>query len=214
MTQTREAAFKVFVATSNCGKTTDIKTLLTPKRRNLVIPSGRDDVAWHGYPELTYKVVMEEDEWRPGKQKAVVRINELQTFTGTRVLHVDGKQQVFDAVVHSVTGYKRGRIVMDDFRNYVFSSGTLRHEVATFFKNRRHKMLDIFMACHSPEDISRDILALNPTLVIGMTTTNPTDTTIGKLPGGQAFLDTVLRVREKNQKLPELQRWYKEQIQM
>jgi hypothetical protein len=214
MAETREAAFKIFVATSGCGKTTDIKTLLTDKRRNLVIPSGRHDVAWHGYKELTYKVVQAEDEWNPGKKRPKVIINELNTFTGTRVLHVDGKQPVFDAVIDIVHGYTNGRVVMDDFRNYIFSGSTLRHEVASFFKNRRHKMVDIFMACHAPEDISRDILALNPMLVVGMTTTNPTDTTIGKLPSGKRFLDTIMRVRSINQQRPEGQRWYKEQIQM
>jgi hypothetical protein len=210
----REASFRIFVATSGCGKTTDIKTLLTPKRRNLVVPSGRDDVAWHQFQPLEWQVIQAPDPWRPGKMMPKVIVPELDTFTGTRVLHVDGKQRIFDALIDPVDGYRGGRLVMDDFRNYVFSGGQLRNEVATFFRNRRHKMLDLFLACHSIEDVSRQILALNPRIIVGYTTTMPTDTSIAKVPNGQLLLDTMQKVNSINLARPEGQRFYKEAVQM
>lgn len=211
---TREAAFRIYIGTSGTGKTTDLKTLLTPKRRNLVVPSGRDDTAWHEFEPLEWKVIQVEDEMRPGKKVPKVVVPELNTFTGTRVLHVDGKQQVFDAIIDSVTGYRNGRLVLDDFRNYIYSAGNLRHEVSALFRNRRHKMLDLFLACHSPEDVSRQMLALNPLLIIGYTTTMPTDTSIAKMPNGQALLDTIALANRENLKRPEGQRYLKYALQM
>jgi hypothetical protein len=213
---TREGAFKIFIATSGCRKTSDIKVLIKDDvlRRNLVVPSGRDDIAWHGYPELKWSVIMVDDEWKPGRKVPKVIIPELNTFKGTRVLNVDGKQPIFDAIIDPISGFRNGRVVLDDFRNYVYSNGNLRHEVATFFKNRRHKMLDIFMACHSMEDISRQMLSLNPKLVIGMTTTLPTDTSINKIPKGQEMLDMIARVNAINIARPEGERYYKEELQM
>jgi hypothetical protein len=126
---------------------------------------------------------------------------------------VDGKQPIFDAVIHPVDGYRNGRLVLDDFRNYVFSNGQLRGEVATFFRNRRHKMLDLYLACHTPEDISRQILALNPKLIIGYTTTMPTDTSLAKVPNGQKLLDTIREVNAVNMARPEGERYLKKVVQ-
>jgi len=215
MTATREAAFRIYVATTGSRKTTDIKELLTEKRpRNLVVPSGRDDKAWHQFEPLKWEVIQAPDVWRPGKMTPKVVVPELNTFTGIRVLHVDGQQRIFDALIDPVTGIQDARVVLDDFRNYVFSNGQLRHEVATFFKNRRHKMLDLFLACHSMEDVSREILALNPKIIVGLTTTMPTDTTMAKVRNGQILLETMRRVNSINLARPEGERFYKEAVQM
>lgn len=214
MSTVREAAFRIYIGTSGTRKTSDIKRLLTPARRNLVIPSGRDDTAWHEFPELTYRVEQVEDPFRPGRRIPRVIVDELHTFTGTRVLHVDGKQPIFDAVIDPVHGYRNGRLVMDDFRNYIFSKGQLRSEVAALFRNRRHKMLDLFLACHSMEDVSREILALNPMLVVGYTTTMPTDTSLAKIPNGDKLLATIAHANAVNIDRPPTQRYLKYAVQM
>lgn len=214
MSTVREAAFRIFIGTSGTRKTTDIKRLLTSKRRNLVIPSGRDDTAWHEFEPLEWRVERVEDQMMPGKMVPRVIIPQLRTFKGTRILHVDGKQQLFDAVIDPTTGARDCRLVLDDFRNYIYSSGNLRHDVSALFRNRRHRMLDIFMACHSADDVSRQILALNPTLVIGYTTSMPTDTSIAKMPKGEEFLRLLEHARRVNESRPETERHLKFELQM
>lgn len=209
---TREATFKILVGTNGTGKTTLMKKFLVLNERNLIIPSGRDDTAWHGYPELNWKAQWIEDPMRPGKQTNVVRIEDINTFTGTRVLHVDGNPRIFDAVTDGQFGFRNGGLFMDDFRQYVFSKGTLTNGVNSLFMSRRHKMVDVFMACHSGQDISADLIRFNPDIIVGYTTLPPNDTVLNKLPDGVAFLETVKRVNTINEQKPAGQRYYFEAV--
>jgi hypothetical protein len=80
------------------------------------------------------------------------------------------------------------------------------------FMSRRHKMLDIFMACHSPQDISGDLIKFNPDLIVFYTTSPPNDNTLNKVPNGQAFIATVQRVNGINAKRDPGKRFYCEQV--
>jgi hypothetical protein len=198
----RQAAFGIFIGTNGTGKTSRMKELLPANARNLIIPSGRDDVAWRGLPELTWNAAWIEDEMKPGKKVNAVQVAELNTFTGNRLFQVDGKPILFDAIAHRQTGFRNGGLFMDDYKNYLFSRGSMRQEVDGLFINRRHKMLDIFMACHGFEDVNRDLLRFNPTLFLFRTTLPPTDASIDKMANADAFLATVARVNQRAQANP------------
>jgi hypothetical protein len=47
---------------------------------------------------------------------------------------------------------------------------------------------------------------------VGYTTSPPNDTTLAKVPNGQRFIEVSRRVNEHNLKLPENQRFYKENV--
>lgn len=198
----RQAAFGIFIGTNGTGKTSRMKELLDVNARNLIVPSSRDDVAWNGFPELKWSVSYEPDPFRPERKVASVMLPTLNTFAGSSLLHVDGNIQVFDAVLNRTKGFRNGGLFLDDFRNYVFTKGTLRSEVDGLFINRRHRMLDIFMACHGFEDVSRDLLRYGPTLFIFRTTLPPNDSSVAKMANGPEFLATVERVNERAKRNP------------
>ncbi len=187
----RKALLAIFIGTNGTGKTTLMKLLLDANERNLIIPSGRDDIAWRGIPELTYQGALVDDTMRPGKKMHTVLVPEIEEFTGNRLLHVDGDPRIFNAVSDRRTGFRNGGLFMDDFRNYVFTKGTLRQEVDGLFINRRHRMLDICMACHGFEDVSRDLLRFEPILFIFRTTLPPTDASVEKMANADQFLATI-----------------------
>lgn len=193
----RKADLKILVGTNGTGKSTVLKKYLQVNERNIIIPSGRDDIAWRGIPELKWRMVLVPDPLNPGKQMKRVVVDQLNTFTGNRVFHVDGNTLLFDAITDQVHGFRNGGLVLDDFRNYVFSKGTLSSGTSGVFINRRHKMLDIYMACHGFEDVSRDLVRFDPTLIIFRTSLPPNDASLAKMANGAAFIDTVRRVNSK-----------------
>jgi hypothetical protein len=208
---TRQAAFRIFIGTNGTGKTTTMKKYLAINERNLVVPSSRDDTAWHGLPELAWEVRQMPDAFT-GKLIPTVVFPEINTFTGTRVVHVDGDERIFNGIIHRSRGIKNAGLFLDDFRMYIYSKGSITKEANNLFIGRRHRMLDVFMACHSGQDISADLIRFNPDLVVGYTTSPPNDTTLAKVPNGQRFIEVSRRVNEHNLKLPENQRFYKENV--
>lgn len=208
---TRQAAFRIFIGTNGTGKTTTMKKYLAVNDRNLVVPSSRDDPAWRGYPELKWEVREMPDPFT-GKNVRAVVFPEMHTFTGTHIVNVDGDLRIFNGIIDQTRGMKRGGLFLDDFRMYIYSKGSISQEAVKLFIGRRHRELDIFMACHKGSDISSDLLGFNPDLVVGYTTSPPNDNTLAKVPNGQAFMDTCQRVNAINLKQPEGKRFYKELV--
>ena len=211
----RKALLSISVGTTGTRKTTNMKELLVVNERNLVIPNGRDDKAWFGYPELTCRGEYYTDplDPNPNNRRTRVVINELDTFTGTRVLHVDGDQRIFDAVVDNTRGFKGGGLFLDDFRNYILTKGTLKQNVDAMFRNMRPRMLDIFMACHSWEDVSRDLMRFDPLLFVFYTTLPPTEASIDKMGNRAEFLAVIDEVQRVNGKRVPTERHYFKRFQ-
>lgn len=207
----RQAAFRIFIGTNGTGKTTTMKKYLSVNERNLVVPSSRDDRAWQDYPELAWEVRQMPDPFT-GKTVPTVVFPDMATFTGTRVVHVDGDQRIFNGLIHQTRGIKRAGLFLDDFRMYIYAKGTINREATQLFIGRRHRELDIFMACHKGSDISADLLGFNPDLVVGYTTSPPNDNTLAKVPNGERFMQTCQRVNSINLNKPEGQRFYKELV--
>lgn len=208
---TRQAAFKIWIGTNGTRKTTDMMKYLSINERNLAVPSGRDDKAWHGIPELEWEVREMPDPFTKKLVPTVV-FPEINTFTGTRVVHVDGDQRIFNGIIHQTRGIKNAGLFLDDFRMYIYSKGSITTAANQLFIGRRHRMLDIFMACHSGQDVSADLIRFNPELIVGYTTSPPNDTTLSKVPNGQRFIEVSRRVNEINLKRPENERYYKERV--
>lgn len=207
----REATLKIRIGTNGTGKSTWMKKYLPVNDRNIVVPSSRDDSAFSGYPELKWEVVRMPDPFS-GKDVPTVIFPEMATFTGTRVVHIDGDLRIFNGLIHPQRGFKNGGLFLDDFRMYVHSKGTITTEANALFLGRRHRMLDIFMACHSGQDISADFVKFNPTIIVGYTTLPPNENVLAKMPNGQAFADAVERVNRVNLAKPAGQRFYCEQV--
>lgn len=206
----RQAELAILIGTNGTGKSTALKALLKMNVRNLIIPSSRSDTAWQGVPELETYVTYGPDPDNPRREIPIPRIKELGSFTGNRVLHVDGNARLFDAVCDPRTGYFNGGLILDDFRRYIYTKGTLRSTVDGLFINRRHRMLDIYMACHAFQDISADVFRFDPMLYVGYTSLQPSEAVRGKVRRWEQLLQVIDRVNRTNQQRPEGQRWYKE----
>lgn len=208
----REAALKMRIGTNGTGKSTWMKSYLPVNERNIVVPSSRDDSAWSGLEELKWEVQHLDDPMNPGKLVATVVFPDINTFTGTRVVHVDGDARIFNGIIHPQRGFRNGGLFLDDFRMYVFSKGTITREANAVFIGRRHRMLDIFMCCHSGQDISADFIRFNPDIIVGYTTLPPNDNTLSKMPNGARFQEAVERVNRINLAKPAGQRFYAELV--
>jgi len=101
---------------------------------------------------------------------------------------------------------------MDDFKMYIYSKGTITQQASALFIGRRHRMLDIFMACHSANDISADIIRFNPEIIVGYTTLPANDNTLAKMPNGELYARTEERVQAINLQQPEGKRFYAEKV--
>lgn len=207
----REATLQIRIGTNGTGKSTWMKKYLGVNDRNIVIPSSPDDTAWHDFPELAWEVRQMEDPFTK-KMVPTVFFPEMATFKGTRVVQHNGDPRIFNGVIHQSRGFKNGGLFLDDFRMYVYSKGTITQEANALFIGRRHRMLDIWMACHSANDISADFIRFNPTLIVGYTTLPANDNTLAKMPNGRAYKETEQRVQSNNLQRPEGQRFYCEKV--
>jgi hypothetical protein len=208
---TREATLKIRIGTNGTGKSTWMKKYLQVNERNIVIPSSPDDTAWHGLPELKWTVIQELDQFS-GRMVPRVHFPDMANFTGTRVVQHKGDLRIFNGIIDSTHGFKNGGLFLDDFKMYVYSKGTITKEANALFIGRRHRMLDIFMACHSANDISADFIRFNPELIVGYTTLPANDNTLAKMPNGGLYQQTEERVQATNLKQPEGKRFYAERV--
>lgn len=198
----RQAFFGILVGTNGTGKTTQLQKLLKVNERNLVLPSGPYDPAWSGYKTLKDRIEYGPNVLDPKKTVTIPVIEGMGSFTGTRLVNVTNRAIFFDAVIDTNTGFRDGGLFMDDYRNYVLSKGTLRGAVSELFRARRHKRLDIFMACHGWEDVSRDLIAFNPTFFVFRTTLPPSQASVDKMANRDEFMKCIDRVNRITQSNP------------
>lgn len=192
----------ILIGTNGTGKSTLLKKLLTVNSRNLIIPANRLDPAWDGIAELgtSWKHRPDPRDAKGIRMEAYQAIDNLDTFTGNRLVHADSPE-TFAAVCDQRTGYMRGGLFLDDFRNYVPSKGNLPGHVVSMFSSRRHRMLDIFMACHSFQDVNLQLMQFNPTFVVGYVTVPPNDTSLAKMERAEDLQRVYERVRKKNESM-------------
>lgn len=197
----RKAVFYAFVGSNGTGKSTTMKRMMELNARNLVVPSNRLDSAWSDYPELVPEVYLEDDAWNPGKKRRAFRAAEMASFQGARVLHIDDPAQLH-AITDERHGMKNGGLFLDDFRNYIPSKGMLPPHVSKVFTGRRHRMLDIFMACHAFQDLNMQLMQFEPELYVFRTTLPPNEAVEGKVAKWEELLEVVERVNRKAQTNP------------
>jgi hypothetical protein len=184
----RKASFDILFGTNGTGKTTVLKKLIAVNERNLVIPANRLDTAWLDFPEIKTRDILkkvtkgEEDDldyfFKSKKDKDILlqreflRLlsKELQTFRGTRRINID-HPRIFDLVINLEKGFLNGGLFIDDFKNHI-RSNNLSGNVVSLFGDRRHRMLDIFMAAHSPTDMPPKLLDFEPNIYLFRTTSN------------------------------------------
>lgn len=212
--QPRAAEFVVIVGRPRAGKTTWIKERLLrmeQKRRAAglpfracVLPANRDDKAWQGYPELTGRVVMGADPNHPTKKIPVWSFNEPLKYDGTKVLHVEGSKIKAPALLNRYTGIRDCALVIDDFKNVEPSKGELSEHVLAWLSSRRHRMHDVFIACHAWSDINVDLWAKGPRLLIFPTSVGLTDAVLAKAgANADRLIRMVDAVNEEHRNRPE-----------
>lgn len=202
MSTTRKAFLYLFVGTNGTGKTSRIKELIEEVAgRVLIVPSNRLDDAWKGIPELSMKVFQDEDPIN-GKAIKSIRCPDMGSFTGARVFHVEDPRYL-DAITDERHGFKNGVLVMDDFRNYIPSKGALPPAVVKMIVGRRHRMLDISMACHAFQDMNLQLMQFSPELYIFQTSLPPNDAVEGKVTDWQGLLEVSTRVNRIASKLEQ-----------
>lgn len=196
----RRPMLAILIGTTGTGKSTLIRKLLKVNPRNLILPSNQADAnrTWPGIAPLTYRWEWIDDETKPGKKTNAVVVNDLDTFRGARLLFADGQPAVFDAAASGQHGFNAqpkgpAGLHLDDFRNYLYSKGTLRQPADMLLRNRRHRMLDITMACHGFEDVSRDLMRFDPVLFVFRTTLPPNEASLDKVrnPGFEEMVERV-----------------------
>lgn len=205
---TRTPTMEIFVGAPGTGKTTIIREhYLDISERTLIVPANRADAAqsWPGIAELPVAAMLEKDELDPdpkAKGRLVVYAPEMDSFTGTRLLHVTEDPRRFSAIHHPVRGIRRATLVMDDTKNYITTKADLPHQVATIFRSFRHYELDIIMAVHQFDDINRQLFGWGCELRIFRTDVPPNDAVAKKVRNYEELLATIDRVNRMAQSDP------------
>lgn len=205
----RIGAFYLFEGTNGTGKTTQMKKLLSANRRNLIVPANRLDTAWHGYKELkwAFKWVTDPNDFNGKRKIKKWYLPELNTFSGTRVLHIDEPWQ-FQFICETSTGIKNGGFFIDDYKNHIKSAGILPNYVRKLLGDRRHRMLDIFMASHSLQDINAEFMQFKPVLFMFNCTRPPNKSVLEKTQNSVELIKAYHHVREMNSRLPDDKQHY------
>jgi predicted ATPase len=190
----RKAVFNILFGTNGTGKTTILKRFLVANERNLILPANRLDEAWatdangNKIPEINTMALLkkvtrgQEDDFdyffkakgaeAIKSQKAFFKelAREIGTFKGNRKI-VSRHRRIFEAIIHPDRGFYNGGLYIDDFKNMI-PSNNLTDSVTSLFGDRRHRMLDIFMAAHSPTDMPPKLLDFQPNIFLFKTTSN------------------------------------------
>jgi len=211
MTEYRDPFFLIVVGQPRCGKSTWVRQqVLTGEERTLIVPANRDDASETraGVQELAVKATYEPDELDPkGKERLVVYSPDMPTFHGQRLLHVTEDVRRFTAVHHARMGMRKGTLVLDDMKNYVKSNAEIPSAVATMFRSRGHRMLDIVCIVHSFDEINRQLLGWGANLVVFSTALPPGDAARSKIRN----IDELDRVIERvNRRAANGDPYYKE----
>lgn len=184
----REGDYTFLIGTQGTGKSYLAKQLAQKRERALIIPATRDDSNWDDVQEIDWKSILFKStgllEWEINKlykdQHVKDRIrfyhalgHALNDFTGMRKIFIDNEDErvVFDGIIDKQYGYKRGTIVLDDYKNYIVANN-LTGRVKSFITDRRFRMLDIYLMCHGPSFIAPDFFSWNPGVILFGTTEN------------------------------------------
>jgi len=197
--------FIILIGTNGTGKTTKIKELLKIFPRNLILPANSYDPGWRDFRfdyrlevKKGWKKVQRSSDPKDVKDKPMFYVPGINQFTGLAKLKPEHSEIDFAEVLKTVTadetGFAYGGLVIDDFKNYIISSGLLPSSIKNFFIGRRHREVGIYMACHGWTDINRELLNWNPELWIHKTKAPPHDTFMSKIdPIRHAELHEVIR---------------------
>lgn len=221
MSDDRLPANWFFVGANGTRKTTNIKkAIMKPLGvvggqkvvRNLILPANRDDKAWHGIPELKPAVTRRWNDLK-GKYERVYFIPGINNYTGNRVVFID-RPEIFDAVIHPDHGFKNGGLVLDDFKNYVPSQGLVKEELRKLLGGRRHRMVDLFWAAWTFQDVNAELLGFQARVFVFYITRPPNQSVKQKFPDFDRLYATWRRVYDANKNLPEDQRLYAEPLDL
>jgi len=212
----RKAAFYIAVGTNGTGKTVDLKKFLPVNSKNIIFPANRIDDAWDEIPEkvidfkwiddpntFNVKMIQKYDtralyEMKKGNRKIFLDYNDKKTL----------KAQVNDIINIDILPNGRKAILncglfFDDYKNMIITKGTIPGYMRQVFNDRRHNMVDIFMATHGFNDINADFIPFGPTLIIKKTTMAPSKLFLDRIERPEELLrtiDTVNRTAEKGGK--------------
>lgn len=223
MSTERIAEFGVMVGAPGGGKTHLIRRILDRLKeqqaehyRALIFPANRDDAAksWPGITELSGRVGLVRSPDDPRKKVPAWKYDEPLSFTGERLVHLDGSTKKLPAAVNRYDGFRDGALVVDDVKNAIPSKGDLPGWVVAWLNSRRHRMQDIFLSCHAFSDLNVDLLAKGPRLFVFATTVGLTDAVYGKIPRANELAEVVERVNRENAARPEGERHYFEVFQL
>lgn len=203
----RQGKLWLFVGTNGTGKTTKLKQCLAMNTRNLIVTPSAHDKGFSAAKKLQSTRLAEPYECMRYKLDTVYPT--LNRFTGNRKIFGYDKLDVYP-VMDPERGFMCGGIFLDDFKGYVISKGQLPGIVDRFFKDRRHKELDIFMACHSWKEVNPEIFNYKPECWLFYTTrpVNDTPDMREKVINLDELIEKQNRVNEINRKLPELERFH------
>lgn len=194
------------IGENGTGKTTAMIKFLKANERNLVFPSSALDLAWAKFPRIKpMRVVVEDRNARPGQErkKWAYRIRGINNFTGTRVVDLseiksdDELIDLFYSVIDEHTGFLKGGLFIDDFKNYVKSAGILPYVIKKLCTGYRHRELDLFFATHSFNEVNGQFFGHNPVFYIFKTDRPPNRTAMERYSQADELLEVYNRVQER-----------------
>jgi hypothetical protein len=204
----RQPYFKIFIGTNGVGKSFQAKKHTEIRLRNLILPANKLDPAWHGIKELKFerKVIIDPDDVKGKRQIFKHHASQMETFKGTRVLHVnqyDKHKKEFIDLVSREDSYTKGLLLIDDFKNYMSTKGTIPSYMRRIFNDRRHRKIDIILASHSLGDINGDFIQFNPEIRLFKCATPPSKSVLEKMANPQSLIDIWKHVNAENKKLEQ-----------
>lgn len=199
----REACFNIFIGTNGVGKTMQQKKFLKLNKRNLILPANKLDKAWDEVSELKVldKWVNDPNDYRGKRMQKEYYAKGLNTYKGSRKMYFDTdkklmRKQFQDIVSNPENGFFNGGLFMDDYKNYLPSNGQIPSYFRQIFNDRRHRMLDIFMASHSLQDINAELLQFNPTIFLFKTTRPPNKSVLDKIANSKELISAYNRINK------------------
>lgn len=173
----------ILVGTNGTGKSTLLKSFFKYRNRNLVIPANLYDSA---FDDLEY----------------IKSSDEISTFQGTKKVVIEEEEDFFKLIEYQ-NGLKDCGLFLDDFRNYIPTTGTrLKQPIRKLFSDRRHRGMDIYLSTHSPRQIHPDIFAYQPIIFLFKTTESFPDSLSQKIPNLEKLKIVQRRVNLMSRKNP------------
>lgn len=215
----REAEVNILVGTTGTGKSTAIKKLISTQKRALIFPANTYDPAWSEYEKIKPRKGWIIDPRDPKKKRRlpVWALADLHTFQGIRVLDLTAitdyreRMSLRDQVI-SVSGFKDGALVFDDFKNWIYSKGNLPGICRSMLGDIRHKRTDLFFATHALNEILWEMMVFVHNIYLFQTTLPPNDTFAGKM--GKRWFELMETYERVNAIAEKGNKHYVEQFKM